>query len=110
VIRRKWRLRHRDDFQRLRNDGVPHRHRSLLLSISPNQFGHNRYGFIVSKQLGNAVVRNRIRRQLRDIVRRRHPALKTGFDMVFIARSGIAEQPFAQIERIVLDLTRRAEL
>lgn len=109
-MRRDLRLRRREDFQRLRLLGRTVRDPLLVISLAPNEVGQNRYGFIVSKQLGNAVMRNHVRRRLREIVRRLHPRLKPGFDVVFIARNAITKQPFKMVQRTVIDLTRRAEL
>ena len=84
----------REDFQRLRQVGVTHRHRLMVLSFSHNELMHNRYGFIVGKQLGKAVTRNRIRRRLREVVRALDPQLKPGFDVVLIARAAAGGATF----------------
>ncbi len=104
------RLRRAEDFQRLRRVGITHHHRLMVLSFSQNELTHNRYGFIVGKQLGKAVTRNRIRRRLRAVMRTLDPQLKPGFDVVLIARSPLAEQPFDVFVRTVGELFRRAEL
>jgi ribonuclease P protein component len=104
------RLRRSDDFQRLRREGRSYPNRLLLMSILPNMLSHNRYGFIVSKQLGSAVRRNRIRRQVREAVRLLHPQLRTGYDIVFIARSLVVEQPFEMVQRTIVDLVWQAGL
>jgi len=81
-----------------------------MLSYAPNTATHNRYGFITSKRIGNAVTRNRIRRQLRECVRLLHPHLVTGYDLVWIARDSIVEQPYQDIFRTVTELCERAGL
>lgn len=51
------------------------------MNALPNGLGFSRYGFSVRKNLGNAVVRNRIRRLLREIIRKK--SLRDGWDIVF---------------------------
>lgn len=104
------RLRRTEDFQRLRREGRSYPNKLLLMSILPNTLPHNRYGFIVSKQLGKAVRRNRVRRRLREAVRLLHPQLSTGYDIVFIARPSVEGQPFEVVQRTVNDLVRQAGL
>jgi len=66
----------------------------------------SRIGFSVSRQVGNAVVRNQVRRRLREVVRQAY--LQEGWDMVFIARTKVAQGDYYQIRGAVLDLCRRA--
>jgi len=82
----------------------------MSLSFAPNGLSHNRYGFVTSRHLGKAVVRNRVRRLLREAVRLLHPGFRSGFDMVFIARQPLVGQPFAVVQRIVGELAQRAGL
>ncbi|MBI3743648.1 MAG: ribonuclease P protein component [Chloroflexi bacterium] len=80
----------------------------LLLRALPNDREATRFGFLVSKRVGNAVTRNRVRRRLREILRREPVA--AGWDLVFIARSKIAEAPFAEIERSTKELLGRGQV
>ncbi len=107
-MQRAWRLRQRADFDRLKAHGKQWRHPLLALSVLPNSLSHNRYAFIASKRLGNAVTRNRIRRRLREAVR--HAALKQGYDIVLIARDNLAWQPYNRIVQILDELFQRANL
>jgi len=109
-MQRPLRLRRKEDFARLRASGRVWRHPFVILSVAPNDLPHNRYGFITGKRLGNAVRRNRARRLLREAVRQAHPALRSGHDMVFIARDAITGQPFASVHEAVTTLLRRAGL
>ena len=81
-----------------------------LLSIRqiPNGLNFSRYGFIVSKRVGKAVVRNRIKRLLREIVRQ--APLKPGWDVVFFTRPAVAGTSYNDLRNLILSLLSRAQL
>ena len=80
----------------------------LVMRSLPNALSLSRYGFSVSRRVGKAVVRNRIRRRLREILRQ--SPLKTGWDMVFIARPAAATTDYATLRKSVVGLLLRARL
>jgi ribonuclease P protein component len=83
-----------------------------VLAILPNNLEHNRYGFVVGKRVGNAVVRNRVRRWLREAVRALEPHLRNGYDVVIIARGPIAnpEVTYPEVLETLRSLCKRVEL
>jgi len=120
-VRSALRLRQKRDFARLRVEGQLTQHRLLKLSYAPSTVPHNRYGFIVSRRLGNAVDRNRLRRRLKEIVRQLHPhifpdasstsaAPDYGVDCVFIARTAAASASFHELRMAVEAVLQRARL
>jgi ribonuclease P protein component len=80
----------------------------LVVKTRPNGLGFSRYGFSVGKRLGGAVVRNRTKRRLREIMR--STKLKPGWDIVFIARPPAATAGFADLGKSVQGLLSRAGL
>ena len=68
--------------------------------------GPSRAGFTVPKALGKAVVRNRIRRRVREAVRRGWLAMPPGFEIVFNPRRAVLKAPFADLEREACRLFR----
>jgi ribonuclease P protein component len=82
----------------------------LVLCALPNGLAWSRFGFSVSKQVGKAVVRNRVRRRMREAVRLQLPAIAPGWDVVFIARRSIAQATYEQIAEACQRVLARAEL
>ncbi|MCS6839869.1 MAG: ribonuclease P protein component [Roseiflexus sp.] len=110
-MKRAYRLRTPDQYQRVRRDGRAWDAGMLMLNAAPNRRRISRCGFIVAKRLGKATVRNRIRRRVREAVRLLYPQIVPGWDMVFIARSpALAEIAFPQLQALVEQLLKRAGL
>ncbi|MFC0674959.1 ribonuclease P protein component [Brachybacterium hainanense] len=96
----RHRLRTGDDFRRVTRTGTrsARSHVVVHLALSPERGPEPRVGFVVSKKTGNAVVRNRVARRLREIFRARLARLPDGADVVMRALPGIDQVPFAQLE------------
>jgi len=109
-MRRQWRLCRRDDFARVRQTGQTVTHPWFALGCAANGLPHNRYGIIVTKRLGHAVVRNRTRRRLREALRHLHPCLAQGYDLVLVVRQPIAHQPHLQLCLALATLCQQARL
>ncbi len=80
----------------------------LVMRALPNGLDQSRYGLSVSKRVGGAVVRNRVKRRLREILR--HGPVRPGWDVVFIARPEAAAADFASLRKAVESLLSRAHL
>ena len=80
----------------------------LVLRVSPNGLDHTRYCFIASKRVGGAVVRNRVKRRLREVFRKADCA--PGWDAIIMARKGAGDADYADLERAAMNLMRRTDL
>ena len=80
-------LKKNSDFRRLYSKGKSTVTPFMVVYCRRNGLDHNRVGYTVSTKLGHAVVRNRVRRRLREIYRLNSSQLKTGWDIVIVARS-----------------------
>ena len=82
--------------------------RLLVLKMLPNEFDRSRYALLVGRRIGNAVVRNYIKRRLREVVRL--VSVKSGWDVMFIARRGSYKVDFWYLKKMAEQLLRRSGL
>lgn len=80
----------------------------LVLYARPNRTQTNRVGITVSKKLGHAVVRNRIRRRLREVYRLNEDRFAPGWDIVVVARSRCIDADFQKLTQAYLSLAKKA--
>ena len=97
-------------FRRLYYKGKSAGNRYLVIYCARNRLEATRVGLTVSTKLGHAVVRNRVRRRLREIVRHNAPCLPSGYDIVVVARTAAVEAEFAALEKSFRTLTGRLGL
>jgi ribonuclease P protein component len=108
-MKRAYRLRKPNQFQRVRRDGKSWSSSFLTLNAANSRRRGSRCGFVVGKRIGNAVARNRARRRVREAVRLVYDRITPGWDLVFVVRSPAATTlEFTQIQATVEQLLRRA--
>ena len=105
------RLTHRSEYERVKRNGITQRGKLLMLNAMPMEnSGPWRAGLVTSGRVGGAVVRNRVRRRLREIVRRHQHELRQGVWFVIIARHEAATASYCALEDEWLRLARRASI
>ena len=87
------------EFRRLYNKGKSAVTPYLVLYVRRTRRDNNRLGLTVSNKIGKAVVRNRIRRRLREIYRLNREKMPAGYDIIIVARVRAAEAPYRKLER-----------
>ena len=106
---RPMRLRSRSDFQRSRKDGKTYAGRYLVLSVLPDpDASPMRFGIILTKKVGNAVVRNHVRRRIRGLLSRYGGRIAPGHQLVIIARYTAPSATFEELEKDWLKQLKRA--
>ena len=107
-MRKEKRLKKNSQFAQVYGDGTSQANRLLALKMLPNGLEVNRFGFSVSKRLGNAVARNKIKRRLRQLV----SLIPTGkgWDLVVIARQSANTASYQQLGEALAALLKRGRL
>ncbi len=103
-------LKNNYEFRRLYAKGRSAASPTLVVYMRRTRRAGNRVGFTVSVRIGKAVVRNRVRRRLREIYRLHETELVAGADLVVVARTRSAEAAYAALERDFLSCCARLGL
>ncbi|MDZ4286706.1 MAG: ribonuclease P protein component [Prosthecobacter sp.] len=107
----RLRLKESRDFARMKEQGVSQAGRFLVLAVSRQEgLEEFRFGLVTGKKLGPAVVRNRLRRQLREVVRAHRAEIAPGFHLVIIGRWRAPTAEFKELEADWLRLAGRLGL
>lgn len=101
-MKRSFRLRKNDEFQRVYRRGVPAYNRDFKIIGFRNHLEHNRYGYSLSKKYGKAHERNRTKRRLREIVRTHQDSFPKSFDYVILPKQTTKSLSFQQLEQSLL--------
>ncbi|HLZ52032.1 MAG TPA: ribonuclease P protein component [Candidatus Acidoferrum sp.] len=100
---REARLVRRGDFDAVYRAGKRRSSSHFTVFFRANHLPVSRFGFSIKKALGGAVVRNRIRRRIREIVRCHRQEIPAGWDIVIHPKSGVAR---AEFDSLTADLMR----
>ncbi|MCF8008700.1 MAG: ribonuclease P protein component [Halanaerobiales bacterium] len=104
-------LKKKSDFNRVYKRGKSKASSHLVLYWYPNGENINRYGFSINKRIGKAVVRNKLKRRLKEIIRKEiDRSFKKGYDFILIARKPIVSLEYKEIQKDLIKLFRRSSL
>lgn len=108
-VKKQFRLKSRLDFQAVYTKGRSVANRAAVVHVLSEKTGtHSRVGFAAGRKLGNAVVRNRIRRRIKEVVRLFWHRARPGIAIVVIARQSALDMPFLELQKKVEELFERA--
>jgi len=109
-MERRHRLTHSRQFREVRRRGRSWSHRLLVILALVNNLPYSRFGFLVGKRIGKAVMRNRVKRLMREAVRSRLACVSRGWDVVLIARAPTARADLSSIKEALDSLLHQAGL
>ena len=97
-------------FRRIYRKGQSSVQPAVVVYCQKNRQGKTRLGVTVSTKLGKAVVRNRVRRRLRELYRLHKEELLPGYDLIVVARVRAVDMPYAKLEKQYLHCLSQLEL
>lgn len=109
-MKRQYRIQENKRFQEIRQQGKSYSSELLVMCVLSNELPYSRFGFSINARIGGAVVRNRLKRRLREAIRLRMATIELGWDVVFIARRPILCADYHQMDAACARLLRRAHL
>lgn len=98
------------EFRRIYRKGKSAVSPQLVIYCQRNRRGHSRLGVSVSTKLGCAVVRNRVRRRIREIYRLNKAKMLPGYDLIVVARVRAVETDYQKLDRTYLRLLEQLDL
>ena len=102
-MKKKIRIKKNDDFQAVFQKGKSNANRQFVVyKLDKEKQPHFRIGLSVSKKIGNAVVRNRIKRMIRQSIRELEDEIDSGKDFVIIARKPCAEMTYEELKKSLI--------
>lgn len=103
-------LKSNRDFQRLYHKGKSAVAPCLVVYARKNRLGQNRLGITASTKLGHAVVRNKLRRRIREAYRLHEEQFRVGFDLIVVARGRAVTSAYRYLERDLLRCGKKLSL
>lgn len=103
-------LRKNKQFQSVYRYGKSYSNRMMVLYVLPNCELERKVGFAAGKRLGNAVVRNRVKRLLRETYRLNQHRLKRGFGLLLVGRKPMVGVKYKVVDKAFGDLCTRAHI
>lgn len=109
-MRKSFRVKKEKDFNAIFQEGKSVANRKFVVYRLENSEQHFRVGLSVSKKLGNAVTRNQIKRRIRHVLITHKDQIIENLDFVVIARKGVEEMNYIEIEKNLLHVLRLANI
>jgi ribonuclease P protein component len=111
MLPKKNRLKNKKDFEKIFKDGKGFKEGFLFLKTRGNNLKESRFGFVVSLKVSKkAVVRNRVKRRLREIIKEKLLEVNPGIDAVLIVRKGIEEEDSSTTKETINSLFKKAKI
>lgn len=107
---KKYILRNNNHFKKVYKKGKSYGNRLVVMYVYENGMDYNRVGFSVTKKIGNSVVRNKIKRRMKESYRLNCYKIKDGYDLIFLPKVMANKASYREIESAMIHLLKIAKL
>lgn len=105
-----YRLRNNMEFKKVYSGGKNYWNRNLVLYVRKNNMEHSRVGYSITKKIGNSVVRNKVRRRMKEIYRLEFNNIKAGYDIIIIPKKNIVDISYRDLESAMLHILKLSKV
>ena len=105
-----YKLRNNMEFKKVYNGGKNYWNRNLVLYVRKNNMINSRVGYSITKKIGNSVVRNKVRRRMKEIYRLKFNNIKEGYDLIFIPKKNIVDISYKELESAMLHIMKLSKV
>ncbi len=110
MVKKENKIRKKRDYNNIYKNGKIKHGKYIIVFTKKNILSYNRFGIVTSKKIGTAVIRNRVKRQIRAIIIKNKEKIKFNYDIVIVTRHNIKNVSFKEIEKDFINALRKAGL
>jgi ribonuclease P protein component len=105
-MEKKYRLRKNLEFKKVYSGGKNYWNRNLTLYKKKNNLQETRFGITITKKVGKAVIRNKIRRRIKEIYRKNLYRIKSGYDLIIIPKQNVVDISYKELESAMIHILK----
>ncbi|WAA09534.1 ribonuclease P protein component [Fervidibacillus albus] len=109
-MKKKYRIKKNEDFQKIFQKGKSTANRQFIIYRLENGRDHFRIGLSVSKKIGNAVVRNRIKRYVRQAFHELEQEIRPSYDLIIIARKSAKDMSYQEVKKSLIHVLKISKI
>lgn len=109
-MKKNNRLRTNQDFLDIYRNGKNYWNRNLTIYVKKNNLEVSRFGYSITKKIGNSVERNKIRRKMKEIIRLNLDCIKQGYDIIIIPKKNTVDIKYKELENAILHLLKLSRM
>ena len=108
MLTKTLRMKRNTQFSYVFKKGQVFKSKNLMLIVAPKKFRQSKIGLVVTKKIGKSVVRNHVKRLIRESIREHLALISPSLDLIIVARQGVESASFQEINKTILELLKKS--